>query len=465
MSYISFSAGTAAIRAPLSTTTVAAAQAAQQASSPQNVVQYDQNTAHLYLSNASIHPATVYLGAAVYGPPTVYGHYLLVSTMGNLSALVASRYDLTNGSVAAINLTTGRLAWRTYFPNQVMSEPLVVDGLAIVGISNNGEVPSEYYNTHYDGVGALNVTTGRLVWLTKNGGGGGTGPDMPTPAYFNGSVIEPGMGSVDFFDASNGAMTRVVYTGLPDTLSSPLLVNDTAYFGAGYATVYGFNNLHSNLSGAPVNVITNFTFFAVNASTGNILWKVRFPNAGGGLNDVSPALSGNTIVTGFLYQSDYTDPWVVGINRTDGRVLWETNETAYVSAHGSVSANAIDPGINFGYNQNSISPITVYHGIAYLDSNYLGYLVAVNVSSGRILWALNTGQDESNPNAIGNGYLLQINDNGVLFVVNATTGRVANEMATGMPHLSGEPVVTSKYAILAGMDGRIMFVPLSTLLK
>ncbi len=430
----------------------------------QNVVRYDFNVEHLYHSNASVDPVTQYLNAAIYGPATIYGNVLLVSTMGNLTNLENSRYDLTNGSVAAVDLNTGKLLWRDYFPNQIMSEPIAVDNLAVVGISNNGEVPARYYNTNYDGIAAINITTGQIVWITRNNDGGSTGPDMPTPAYFNGNIIEPGIGSVDFLNLTTGRIVNIVSTGLPDTLSSPLLANGTIYFGAGYATVYGFKNLYQNLSDVPVNVITNFTFFAMNATTGNFLWSDHFPNAGGGLNDVSPALWNGTVVTGFLYRSDYADPWVVGINMTTGNVLWETNETAYIDSMANKSEQ-LPSTINFGYNQNSISPVTIFRGTAYLDSNFLGYLVAVNISTGKIIWAVNTSQDESNPNVFYGNYLLQINDNGILYVLNATTGSLINHVDLAMPHLSGEPIITSKYAILTGMDGRIIYVPLSTLIN
>ena len=122
--------------------------------------------------------------------------------------------------------------------------------------------------------------------------------------------------------------------------------------------------------------------------------------------------------------------------------------------------------MNYGlnYTQNTLSPITLWNGTAYSDSNYLGYLFAVNVSTGKVLWATQTGQEEGNPNVFFGHYLITITDGGMMMILNATNGNVINQKYIGLPHLASEPIITRNYAILSGMNGRIFTVPLKSLI-
>ncbi len=426
------------------------------------VLQYDGGPTHTYLINNHTPSINLSVGGAIYGTPTIYDGVIYVTTMGNLTELQDSRYDLTRGTVSAISLDTGATLWRDTFPNQIMTQPITAGNLIIVGMSNNGEVPSKYYN-NIEGMIGIDARTGMVVWNVSNGSNSPTGPDLTTPAYYKGLIIEPGMGTAVIYNASTGAVVNTIVTGIPDILSSPLMEGGIAYFGAGYATAYGFNSFSKNLSGVPMNITSDERFFAVNVTAGKIVWQRRFVNAGTGLNDACAAFANGTIVTAYLYQSDYTDPIVVGLNSSTGNVLWQINETRYIDTNKVVNSSAAESyGLN--YTQNSISPITVWNGTAYLDSNYIGVLFAVNISRGKVLWATQTGQDESNPNIFFGHYLITVNDGGFLMIINSTNGQIVNESYIGMPHLAAEPIITQNYAILAGMNGRIISLPLKALI-
>lgn len=426
------------------------------------VQQWDSDITHTYRLNESIPSINASVGDGIYATPTVYGGTIFVTTMGNLTMLKDSRYDLTNGSVAAINISTSKIVWRTWLPNQIMTQPIIAGNLLIVGMSNNGEVPEQYYK-NINGVYALDIATGKIVWNVTTPSIP-TGPDMTTPAYYDGLIIEPGQGTAEIYNATTGARVNSVATGLPDTLSSPLLVNGIAYFGAGYSSVYGFNSFSQDLKGNKVNVTSDLRFFAVNVVTGNIVWQTRFPNAGDGLNDACAAFANGTIVTEYLYQSDYGNPWVVGLNSTTGRVLWEVNETAYMEQH-NIVANPYVNTMGMNYTQNVVSPVTIWNGTAYVNSNFLGILTAVNTSTGAVLWETVTGQDESNPNVFYGHYLVTLTDAGELLVLNAKDGSIINATFIGMPHLVSEPIITDNYVILAGMNGRIITLSLQALLN
>ncbi len=160
----------------------------------------------------------------------------------------------------------------------------------------------------------------------------------------------------------------------------------------------------------------------------------------------------------------YGNPVIVGINSTNGRILWEVNETKVANNVSVPNQPPLLPGTSINFTENSISPITIWHGIAYSDSNFFGYLFAINITSGKPLWAINTGQCESNPN-VYNGTLIIANDNGVMFVVNATTGDIINETNIDMPHLENEFVLTRNYAIIGSLNGMIKSIPINALLS
>ena len=89
----------------------------------------------------------------------------------------------------------------------------------------------------------------------------------------------------------------------------------------------------------------------------------------------------------------------------------------------------------------------------------------MNATTGKYLWAVYTGQTESNPNVFDGKYLIIVNDWGNMFIINSTNGRVINTFCTHIPHLENEVVITRNSAILAGMNGDIVSYPLSQLLN
>ena len=415
------------------------------------VHQYDLTPLHTYFVNITIPQINISVGQAIYATPTLYKGSLLVSTMGNETDLNNSRYDRTYGELIRINLSTGKIIWRTKFPNQIMSQPITVGDMIIVAMGNNYEVPPQYFNNH-NGMYAVDFNTGKIIWNITT-----QITNMPTPAYYKGTIVEPNEGYVMLINASSGAIEKEMWLGAPDTLSAPTVVNGIAYFGTCEASVYGFNA--SNFE--QKNVQTDCRFLALNITNGSIVWSTKFPYAGAGLNDVSPAYWNGEIITGYLFKSDYEDPVMVAMNATNGKILWEFNTENATN----ITRPNITPCIPYWYNQNTISPITVVDGIAYLDSNYNATLIAVNATTGKYLWAVYTGQTESNPNVFDGKYLIIVNDWGNMFIINSTNGRVINTICTHIPHLENEVVITRNSAILAGMNGDIVSYPLSRLLN
>ena len=410
--------------------------------------QYDGGINHTYYVNEPIGNINITLNDTIMGPVTAYKGLLLVSTAGPHEDQLIADYKLTPGSVAAINAYTGNVVWRTRFPNQIIGQPLTVNGTVIVAMGNNEEItPANFieYDNNVDALYALNLTTGNVIWTTPI-----SAPAMPTPAFSEGIFIAPDMGWFHIVNASTGKIIRNVQTGLPDTMSSPLLINGTAYFGAGTTDEY-----------TSKNITGNFMFYRVNVSSGNIVWQKQFPPAGSGMNDVVAVLYKGVVITGYLNHSMYTNPVLVGLNATNGNIIWTLDELDAAKHMGVTYPPPISQDTEF-LTEPTMSAVTLWHGTAYADSNYGGILFAVNATTGKPIWAFGTGQTESNPN-IHDGYLYIVNDVGVLYVLNATDGSMIKQVNTGMHHLSNEVTITKNNMILTSLEGRVVTIPISNL--
>ena len=406
---------------------------------------YDGGVNHTYIINESIGSINITLNDTIMGPLTVYKGLILASTAGPYRYQLSANYTKTHGSVAAINAHTGKLVWRTHFPDQVIDQPVTVGNYIYVTTGNNAEVPNISDLNDNDQIYAIDIVNGSIIWNKTL-----IGPVMPTMAYHDGQLIAAGIDFLSFFNATTGKAILNLGTGLPDTMSSPLLVGNNIYFGAGYADGY---------TTGPIT--GTFAFFDINFNNRSIIWRHNFSTAGGGINDVVPTYYRGTVITGYLNHSEYKNPMIVGLNSTTGRVEWQIDE------------NETDKVIPIKYAQikqeytyvtePSMSAITLWHGMGYSDTNYDGNLYDFNASTGVVQWIFHTGQCESNPNIYG-GDVFIVNDGGILYVLNATTGNLINATYIGMPHLSNEVVITKNSALFTNLNGTILSIPLKTLL-
>jgi outer membrane protein assembly factor BamB len=420
----------------------------QNFSAVQDIYQYDGGINHTYFVGVNLKPLNIDVNSAIIGTPTIYRGDLLVTTMGNLTFLDKFQYDRTNGSVTAINLSTGRIVWRTYFPDQIMTQPIAYRNMIFVGMGNNAEVPNISDRNNGNGIFGLNFSTGKVSWGMKT-----LGPDMTTPGIYNGLLIEPNIGYFYIVKASSGLVEKSFPTNLPDTLSSPLIYGNNAYFGAGYV-----NTVNTKIYPTTIH---RFSFFDYNITSGDISWQDNFSMAGGGINDVVPVVYRNLVITAYLDNSTYANPIVVGLNRFNGSEVWSLNETAALNSVKQSNPEYANAGYNF--TENSISPMVLYNGTVFADSNYLGVLFAINATTGKVIWAFNTGQNEGAPNVFYGKYVIDMNDGGDLFVLGIRNGTLVNELQTGMPHLAAQPVITNNYALIAGMDGRVLYFNLDNI--
>ena len=378
--------------------------------------QFEGNDEHVYNYTwaGEIASFDMALNASVIVPPTLYEGLLLVDLSGSP----------TSGGVAAINMENGTLAWVTTFPNMVMTQPLTYEGLVIVGLGNNvfQNTPVSIRGSAPNYLAAMNASTGNVVWTFAT-----EGEDMPTPLIYEGLIVGAnGNGMVYALNALTGGevWNTSLVQGSYVSMSSMAISGDSIFFGAA----------------------NPYDFYSVNLASGQVSWSTP-TNASGGLDDASPAVWGNVVVTGYTVSTagGLLQPVLIGMNTTNGDVLWQLDE----------NPGAAPPAIQ-------VPPITIWNGVAYSDPTESGTLYAVNVTSGALLWTFNTGSDTSNAN-VYEGYLSVVNNAGTVFVLNPTTGALLKETNVGVGLGPGNLIFAGDNVIIASTtgNGQIVSMPLS----
>jgi len=403
--------------------------------------QFEGGVSHVYIVNANISSFTFQIPSfngmkeTVLGPISYYKGNLLVplSSMPN-SILNFSQYS---GGLLSINGSNGKMLWEKLFNNQIMTQPIVYKGIAYIGLG------SAFYDPNKDsnGIVAVNATDGNIVWSRYI-----DSEHMPTFIVYNGTlVVTPGLGNpiynssgnLYFLNATNGNTIKKINTSSVSAMSSILVVNDTAYFGAA----------RFNFSGNSPFFQDNFknVFYSINLENKSINWVDKF-NSSFGMQDCSPVFSNGVVITG--YTSALTAPTItiLGINYSNGKLLWKFT--------------TLQKG-NYSSEYIQLPPVTVYNSIVYSDSVTLGTLYAINASTGDEIWSVYTGPTSGNVNVIDNslvilnsqGYLLQISFNGSLI----------SKKYIGIPSGPESVIQIGKKLVIYGNSNKIEVLPISFL--
>lgn len=218
----------------------------------------------------------------------------------------------TGYSTSTVPMTNQTL-WTFTTGGAVESSPAVVNGIVYVG-SDDGCVY------------ALNAANGALIWNYSTGG-----PVQSSPAVVDGVVYVGGFHSHAIFalNAYTGALiwsspTDSVY---PDEISSTAVANGLVYV-----------DIDNNGVGGELD--------ALNASTGNLVWKYAPGNA---YMPSSPTIFGGMVYIG-------TSQEVVALDAATGEPSW----SYFVVSNGPTSYGG--SVIYFGYSSLSISDGLVYIG-------------------------------------------------------------------------------------------------------
>lgn len=373
-----------------------------------NYYQYEGNNIHQYVINATAGNFSDRLNGRIIVDPSYFDGTFFVPITNT---------TLCNGGLDAVNSTTGKLVWNITFPNEVMTEPLIIGYEVVIGLGNNQFQSPDVRGTGINYIAALNISDGSPIWQF-----GTYGEDMPTPVYYHGLIIEPtGGGIVYGINATTGNQVWNTYIGSFVSMSSPAIYNGTVYFG-------GAN---------PYN------FYALNALNGNIDWEYC-TNATAGLTDGSPVITHGQVIDGYtvglgdnIYQA-----YVISFNVTSGNVMWITYEGTGIQPE--------KPPIE-------IPPLTANGNFVFSEPTALKELFAINVTNGQIAWFSYTGYDDSNAAIVCN-QIITVNLSGYMLVFNST-GFLKMSYYTGAAAGPGTVIVMKDHLVLFGINGVFESIP------
>lgn len=352
------------------------------------VIAVDKNTGDLlWRTQVETHPAAIITQSA-----TVFDGVVYVGTASQeelLSAVVPDYPCCTfRGSMAALDLTTGAILWKTYmapegFPgNAVWGSSPAVDTKrrsVYVATGNNYDAPPEVLacvaagttpeerqaclpaDNHFDSVVSLDMRTGTVKWATR---------------------------ALDF-DA--WTVDCIPFVGDGDNCPEPS--GPDFDFGQAPAlfTVKDGMGKGRELVGAGQK---SGQYWALNPDTGAVVWETQAGPGGtaGGLQWGS-AVDGKRVYT--ANANSNLVPWPApsgpttgvwsGLDALTGAPLWETRPP-----HGGGTSG----------------PVTTANGVVFgcsLDPQ--GYMYALNAATGAVLWEFASGGSCLSGAAISNGYV------------------------------------------------------------
>ncbi len=341
--------------------------------------------------------------------------------------------------------------------SMVMTQPVIVGNILYIGSGND----FVNFTMPQNNVLAINMLTGAVIWNIST-----VQENMPTFAYFNGSVIVlPGLGGNGYLHAYN------LSTGMPiwnlslggySAMSSITLVDNIAYIGLRNIMEPSTRGANTSNLFTPIH---NSTFYAVDLRTHKIIWSRVF-NVSLGVQDTSPSVWGNIIVTGYAIpitpvqkaSSTYASPkykikaYLAGLNASNGKLLW----TFYMGS------GYVGPRIE-------INPTSAYNNLVYSDTFSTGVLYAINMTTGTKVWAINTGPTTSDVNMVGGYAILANSINGTVFVIDSK-GNVKSIIDMNMHTGPVDEAVVGDHLLLSSvnrenMTGEVESVPISQIIN
>ncbi|HUY41148.1 MAG TPA: PQQ-binding-like beta-propeller repeat protein [Candidatus Dormibacteraeota bacterium] len=339
----------------------------------------------------------------------------------------------------AIDASTGALRWRYHAENEIMSQPAYAHGLVYVGIGNseNTAYDPPYFTVVGSGMNkleAISANTGIEQWWS---GLDGTG--MPSPAVVGSNVIAvTGHGTVLAVDAKRG----------------------TFRWRRELETVFAMSSVVSDADGR-LYLCGRFqnAVFALNANDGNILWTHTFDRLVGGVGD-DPLASTPGAVIGDYLQPLRAGPFgmfvtygsvarehVYALDKRDGHLLWDRTLGAV-------------QGVVPRYNESAIA--LVYGDRVYVGSTVAPIVTALDAHSGRVVWQLHVGGPVKGGIAARDGILYFGDLTGVLWAVDARSGRAVGRVATDMHFNVGSPIIVNDSLVDGGLED-VIALPLSNI--
>lgn len=360
-------------------------------------------------------------GAQISASPTVIDDVLYV---GN-----------NNGSLYAIDVTSGHVLWKAHVTNPLMSAPLVYGDVVIVGEgdpTSRSSSPSEPMMVG-QGPSALigfDRLSGAIRWQTPL-----TGSAMPTPAIIDGILVNhDGAGWINGMDPATGEKRYANSIGSMASMTAILPVDGGDFITAGVGS----------------NAV-----WRLHADGGAVVWRSPFSKGASGIGDCPQVSDGVRVFCDYV-SPVLPDQWTVigdlavervyAVDLRSGAQRWDV---------------ALEAGTLPGRNEAAIPLLA--GGMLYLGSSVAPWMHALDASSGMLMWETRT-QGAVKGGIVEVGGIVYFGDfGGYLWALDAKTGRIVGDKNMHTAFNVGSPVVDGKTLIIGSDSGSIIAVPLEAI--
>jgi outer membrane protein assembly factor BamB len=354
-----------------------------------------------------------------------WSEHVAGNIVGGLSLVGSTLYMQSfDHRLYALDPATGKVLWTFHTAHRVMTTPVVEGGVVVIGSGSNAALISQPTKVAWgilppaDAVYAVDAKTGKLLWEHVT-----VGEDMPTPAIVAGAIV--------FANGHSAAQSFAVRTGQPlwrtplegvSTMSSAAAVGDTVYLVSGMG---------------PVSSLPHPTYtYALDARTGKILWKSPYGDA-----DCSPTVgAGLVFVEGSRTLKAAPPPrnavnTIYALNAQSGQLVWK-----YRSGLGQIT--------NQASNEEGVAGV-YHLGVLYQSLPSTDQFVALSAKTGRLLWTLRTEGPVKMSAVVDGGKVYFGDGTGVFYTVSAATGKVLAKAKFPLPFTPSSPLIVGQTLFVA----------------
>lgn len=339
-----------------------------------------------------------------------------------------------HGDLNAIDIKTGAIIWYKHLSNDLMSQPLLYDGLVIVGEGDEqsqGSAPG----TVYVGQGpsalvAVDAKTGVVRWRLAVAGSA-----MPTGAIVNNMLIEHnGAGWLTAVDPRTG---KVMYSRNMHSIAS----------------MTGALPVGSNAV-VTIGVLDN-AVEALRVADGATIWRTKFATEGSGHGDCPPVTDGTVLVCNYVMPKPpaaYTsvdNPAIQHAYALDvrtGAKLWDVE---------------LEGGKLPWRNEGAIP--MMLDGVVYFGSAVSPYMHALDAKTGRVIWRTQVHAPVKGGIVSTNGRIYFGDLKGYLWSLDAKSGRILGSKKMRSGFNVGSPIIVGRTLIVGSRTGSLYALPLANI--
>jgi|SRR5579884_1843650 len=344
--------------------------------------------------------------------------------------------DTFGKELLAIDARSGKVLWRAGADDVLMSTPVLGDGIVYVGSGTNARLPSPQISRdplhsgnlvwgrkEGNALYAFDARTGAQRWAFKT-----VGEDMPSPAIAGKTLV---FANGDFHaygvDAATGKQLWQRALIGPATMASATLAEGLAYVSVcDYTWPYRCRT------------------YALDPSSGAQRWSAPFGNS-----DASPAYGG-----GLLFVSNVENAESEWQNRKAGRTVVTALDAKSGRARWTYRSSRVGPYTEVGSSERAIAG-TYANGVYYQPVPTSDELIAFDARSGAVRWRFTSIAPIKMSPVIYRGKLYAGDTSGILYDLDASSGRVIKEVSFKEPFSVAPPLIVGNTMFIA--DGQTIY--------